>query len=134
MDETLKEFGERLRLARTNKKITQRELAEKIGAAKGSIPAYENGQTDPGMTVVKQIADALDVHIEWLISGQIVIDVDAYKESVAKIIEYVSFLDSQNSDRILIDLGTDKVRAAKIKEYIRFLDSQQTGGKHEYLL
>lgn len=97
MEQFLNNFGERLRLARNNKNISQRELSEKIGAAKGSIPAYENGLTDPRMSVVKQIADALGVHVEWLITGNNV-----------------------------IDLGTDNVRATKIKEYIRFLDSQKT--------
>jgi len=45
VDKELIEFGERLRRARVGKNLTQRDLSDAVGAAKGSIPNYEAGKT-----------------------------------------------------------------------------------------
>ena len=54
-------FGERLRNARKEKKLTQKELAAKINAAHNSISNWENNQNMPDPDTIQHLCWALDV-------------------------------------------------------------------------
>lgn len=56
-------FGDKLRAARKAAKLTQEELAEKIGVKRSVISKYENGIIDPSISQVQSIADALGTNI-----------------------------------------------------------------------
>jgi len=57
---------ERIRRA---KRITQQKLAENVGVTQAYICALENGKkTNPSITVVMDIATALDVTVEELLA------------------------------------------------------------------
>jgi len=50
--------------ARKEMKITQAELASRIGVDKGYISRIENGLTSPNVTTFYRIVNALGLHIE----------------------------------------------------------------------
>lgn len=54
-------FGQRLRSARKEKKLTQKELASKIQAAHNSISNWENDQNMPDPETIQNLCWALDV-------------------------------------------------------------------------
>lgn len=54
-------FAERLKSARLNKGLTQKELAEKIGVTTTAITNYETGVRSPKESVMLKIFDALSV-------------------------------------------------------------------------
>ena len=54
-------FGERLRNARKEKKLTQKELATKINAAHNSISNWENNQNMPDPDTIQHLCWALGV-------------------------------------------------------------------------
>lgn len=60
-------FPERLKEARQKKGLSQRTLADKIGLIKNQIWHYENGKTEPRLSTLVWIADALEVSIDWLV-------------------------------------------------------------------
>lgn len=60
------EFFRRIKDRRTAKGITQKQLAEAVGIAAGSLAAYEQGTKTPAVDVAAKIAKALDVSIDWL--------------------------------------------------------------------
>lgn len=60
-------FLERLQEARQRKGLSQRTLADKIGVHKNQIWLYENGKTEPRLSTLVWIADALEVSIDWLV-------------------------------------------------------------------
>lgn len=49
-------WGERIRQARANAKITQKELAEELGVNEVTIRRYESESTEPGINALSQIA------------------------------------------------------------------------------
>lgn len=49
--------------------LTQKEFAQILGVAQGTINKYENGSILPGEDVLKKIADYGGVTIEWLLHG-----------------------------------------------------------------
>lgn len=54
-------FGEKLRQARKNCRLTQKELAEAVGAKHNSISNWENGQNQPDAEIIRRLCHALKV-------------------------------------------------------------------------
>lgn len=63
-------FGERLRTARKSKKLTQKELASKIGAAHNSISNWENDQNSPDPDMIQHLCWALEVQPNYFFSDE----------------------------------------------------------------
>ena len=63
-------FGERLKAARKEKGMSQKELAELIGTTPRSVINYEKGTRLPqNIDIVMKISKALDVPSDYLMSG-----------------------------------------------------------------
>ena len=60
-------LGERLKALRTAKKMSQKELAEKIGIAKSVISFYESGDRFPSYDVLIKIARIFNVTTDYLL-------------------------------------------------------------------
>lgn len=63
--------GERIRKARKEKNMSQKELAEKIGVSASMIGQYENGLRNPKIETIQRIAYVLDVNTYSLVSSNI---------------------------------------------------------------
>ena len=55
---------------RKAKKLTQSELAEKLGVTDKSISNWENGRNMPDLSLFKPLCEILDITINDLISGE----------------------------------------------------------------
>ena len=60
-------FNENLMFARERKKISQKEMAERIGVAKSTYSLYESGNREPNVQTIKKIADILNVSADELL-------------------------------------------------------------------
>ena len=63
-------FGDKLRAARIAMNLSQIELAEKIGITERSIYNYEQSATHPRQSVLKKLADVLNVSITYLVDDE----------------------------------------------------------------
>ncbi len=59
-------FSERLKELRIEKRVGQVELANAIGASKGIISLWENGQREPKMSNLVSLAKYFEVSIDYL--------------------------------------------------------------------
>ena len=57
----LMNISEKIKQLRKNKKMSQKELAQKTGLSIGSIQGYEQGRYNPKLETVLKIADALEI-------------------------------------------------------------------------
>lgn len=62
-------FGPVLKLFRTERKLTQEELAEKVGVVTSYISMLENGQKFPNLEMLFALADALNIKTSTLIQA-----------------------------------------------------------------
>lgn len=60
-------FHGNLKEARTTRKMTQKDVAEKIGVAKSTYSLYESGNREPGVAIIKKIARVLNVSADELL-------------------------------------------------------------------
>lgn len=63
-------FGGRLKQARTRKRLTQSQVAEKLGIDFTTISKYENDRSQPDYDTLLRLAALYDVSVDWLLSGQ----------------------------------------------------------------
>ena len=63
-------IGKFIAECRKNKKLTQSELAEKLGVTDKSVSNWENGRNMPDLSLFKSLCELLDISINDLISGE----------------------------------------------------------------
>lgn len=61
------DFGTRLKLARKNRKMTQKDLAGLLGVEQSTISNYEKNFRFPVASALRDIADQLDVSLDYLL-------------------------------------------------------------------
>jgi transcriptional regulator with XRE-family HTH domain len=61
------EFGKRLFEIRRARKISQKELGEKVGLSLRMISYYERDENGPPVVILKRIAAALDISASYLV-------------------------------------------------------------------
>ncbi len=63
----MKVFEKNITELRKLNKLTQRQMAEKLGITQPSYIRYENGTSEPKQEVLVKIADIFDVSIDYLL-------------------------------------------------------------------
>lgn len=93
------------------KKLTQQELAEKLGVSDRTIGNWENGRNLPDVSLFKPLCDILNITINDLISGEEIVKEnyqDKFEENIINTISYTNKKIKENNDRLgilLIILG-----------------------------
>lgn len=68
MDQT--KIGKFILACRKKKGLTQEDLAEKLGVTSKSISRWENGNTMPDYSLLKDLCRELDINVNELLSGE----------------------------------------------------------------
>lgn len=92
---------------RKKKKLTQKDLAEKLGVTSKSVSRWENGKCMPDLSLFKPLCKELDISINELMSGEDIKETE-YKEkleeNIIKITKYkIKYTKKQ---RIIIAIET----------------------------
>lgn len=88
-------FGERLKMLRKGQKLTQQELATRLGVAKSVVSYYESGDRFPSYDVLIKIARTFHVTTDYLldIERNRTIDVTGLSEQdIAVVVSVVNAL------------------------------------------
>lgn len=75
-------FSDRLKTLRFEAKLSQQELADKIGFTKSSINMYERGDREPGLEKLEVFADYFNVDMDYLLGKSDFRNKNAWLESV----------------------------------------------------
>ncbi|MBG6130722.1 MULTISPECIES: helix-turn-helix domain-containing protein [unclassified Aquimarina] len=103
-------FGERLLSTRKKKKISQDELAKKIGAHAPIIGRYEREEVKPSVEIATKIAEALEVSLDYL-TGLSDVELD---KNVTNVITSLQKLKPEDQQHILTTLNA-LIRDAKAR-------------------
>ena len=104
-------IGKFIAKKRKEKKLTQNELAEKLGVTDRSISNWENGKNMPDLSLFKPLCDILEISINELLSGEKIDNKDyanKFEENIINTIDYVDKKNNRNNDvrnLILLFLG-----------------------------
>ena len=79
-------IGKFIAKCRKEKKMTQQELADKLGVTDRAVSHWENGRRLPDYSLVKELCEILSISINELFSGEKISN-DDYKEKAEDNIE-----------------------------------------------
>jgi transcriptional regulator with XRE-family HTH domain len=63
-------FGQRLRQARKKAKLTQEQVAKRLGLDYSTISKYENNHSEPDNETLAKMAEMYNVNVDYLITGR----------------------------------------------------------------
>lgn len=64
------EIGERIKELRKREKISQADLAKKIGVSSGNVGDWERGRAKPGSDALISLMNYFNVTCDWLLTGK----------------------------------------------------------------
>lgn len=64
--DTMQSFAQKVKKLRTEHKLTQKDFAESIGTTQVTLSSYENGNMNPSLEIVRNIAIKYNVSLNWL--------------------------------------------------------------------
>jgi transcriptional regulator with XRE-family HTH domain len=67
MESESAKLGKNLKQIRTQKGMTQGDIVRALGVSRSFVSNIENGKTNPTLSTIKRIADALDVSVDRLL-------------------------------------------------------------------
>jgi transcriptional regulator with XRE-family HTH domain len=63
-------FGVRLKQARIGKRLTQNEVAGRLGIDFTTVSKYENNRSQPDNETLRELAGLYEVSLDWLLTGK----------------------------------------------------------------
>ncbi len=67
MKREAEKLGKNLKRIRTEKGISQGDIARSLGVSRGFVSNIENGKTNPTLSTITRIADAIEVTTDKLL-------------------------------------------------------------------
>lgn len=80
---------------RKEKGLTQEQLAEKLGVTSKSISRWENGNTMPDYSLLKDLCNELDINVNELLSGEKIKENDYMNKSEENLIKLRKQIDKR---------------------------------------
>lgn len=90
-------FGEHVVMLRKQLKLSQDELAKKVGTSAPIIGRYERNEIKPSIEMAKKLADELGVTVDYLIGGSAAMVMD---KKTMKRIEDIEALPAEEKDKV----------------------------------
>lgn len=124
-------IGEKIKTLRKERKLTQKELAHKIGVTASTITKYEIGQLEPNLEALNKIADIFNISISNLIED------NNSKKELCIGPKLLNLRESFNNEEITadkIDALTECIILAVIKKYNLNIDINNINDKDKNLM
>lgn len=85
-------FGDKLKALRTSQKLTQQQLADRIGVAKSVVSYYESGDRYPSYDVLVRIAHVFHTSTDYLldVKKEKIIDVTGLSDEDIAVVRTVA--------------------------------------------
>src|SRR5690625_4438842 len=92
-------IGKFIALCRKEKKMTQSDLAEKLGVTEKSISNWENGRNMPELSLFKPLCQELDISLNDLMSGERVVEKEYQEKLEENIINTIDYTNKKIENR-----------------------------------
>ena len=110
-------FGEKIKLARKSKKLTQKQLAEKIGAAHNSISDWENNTNKPDPNTIELLCGVLEITPNYLLA----VSSEDFTPAEKLLIKQYRELDTHGKE--MVDFTLNKEHERSIKDNCKTIEA-----------
>ena len=109
------EWNKKIKEARRNAKITQADLADRIGVHRSTIANYELGRRKPSLNELKEIARILHIDVNYLLEGSEVSSEDELLKRANDVFSDLN-ISTEDKDAIFRDLMEIYMKGKKASE------------------
>ncbi|CAI8945653.1 HTH-type transcriptional regulator, cell division transcriptional repressor [Brevibacillus sp. IT-7CA2] len=120
-------IGQRIRLLRKMRNLTQADLAEALDVAKTTISAYENEVNEPNHDMLKNLADFFNVSVDYLIGRTDSHLQDEVKEGLKYSEDQLKKIDELHE--ILLSIENEEMRNMIIQSAIMYANGVKASVK-----
>lgn len=105
-------IADKIKLFRTNKGLSQKEIALSVGIDQAQYSRIESGKVEPTISSLEKIAEALGIKVVELFNEEKPIDINSYDKSIVDKLRLLDELDDieKNSIFNIIDIAISKKR------------------------
>jgi transcriptional regulator with XRE-family HTH domain len=105
-------IGERIKLFRSSKNLSQKEVAASIGIDQAQYSRIESGKVEPTLSSIEKIADALGITVAEFFSQEKPADVNSYDKTLVDRLKLLDELEDSERKSIfnIIDIAITKKR------------------------
>ncbi|QTL99139.1 helix-turn-helix domain-containing protein [Iocasia frigidifontis] len=112
-------LGEKLKKLRIENKMTQEDLAKKIGVSRGTVAGYETQDKNPKYKTLKKIASVLNCSIDYLLNNPSTL-VEENKNSNFDLQKYITKINERRDLQLLLQ-EVDKLNSNSVYRIIELL-------------
>jgi len=113
-------YGNRIAQLRDERKLTQEELAQKLGINRAALSHYENNRREPDYETLQRIATYFRVSIDFLMGG--VLDNSKITDpDVKQFVDGLELSDQTLLDKYALTIDGRKLTAEEAKRFIAFI-------------
>ena len=105
-------IADKIKTARTNKGLSQKEIAITIGIDQAQYSRIESGKVEPTLSSLEKIAEALEVRVVEFFNDDEPIDINSFDKSIVEKLRLLDQLDEVEKKSIynIIDMAISKKR------------------------
>lgn len=98
-------IGKYIATCRKENKLTQEQLAEKLGVSSKSVSRWENGKTMPDVSLFQQLCKELNITINDLLSGE-TMNENKFDLSADRLVDYSKYIKKiEKKKSIILSIG-----------------------------
>ncbi len=110
-------LGDKIKLYREDRKMTQAEVAEKLGVSSATISKYESGALEPNVESLKKLAELYSISIDELLKEE---DFDIYKINILEVLREQKAMKLKgnlyHNTQITFAYNTNHIEGSKLTE------------------
>ena len=116
-------LGEKIKLYRESKDMTQVEIAESLGVKPATISKYESGTLEPNIESLKKLAEIFNVSVDELIKED---DFDISKINILETVNHFKLVD------YMLDVADKKLTENMIKDFHKILKEGTSDSRKDW--
>lgn len=109
----MSDFSNRLKRLRSDNKLTQKQLAEKLNVSQNAVYNWENGKREPNLDMMKRIAKVFDIALYTLLDDSYELP-DTTSEAWKKRARFSGDTEMEHPSRFTVPMSND-VKKGSIK-------------------
>ena len=94
-------IGKYIATCRKKNKLTQEQLAEKLGVSSKSVSRWENGKTMPDVSLFQQLCKELNITINDLLSGE-TMNENKFDLSADRLVDYSKYIKLREKKKLVV--------------------------------
>jgi transcriptional regulator with XRE-family HTH domain len=118
-------YGDRIALLREKSKLTQEELANKLGISRAALSHYETSRREPDYDTTSKIASFFRVSVDYLLGRtnhpEIVLD-----DEIREFVDDLELSDGKILEKFSLTVDGKKLSPDEAKRFIAFVRAERS--------